>query len=291
MRISLANYIAKQSTSDKDKEITVTDYQSHPARRRASRAIALASRTLFASTGADKRGGQRTMIQRNTLLLATSMFGFLTLAACNKPAEVHYRVTVDVNDRGTIRSGSSVWAFALSKSALPLASAYNYRFRGEAVAVDLPGRGTLFALLNGKLYPENLFGDFRRPRSGPPRFSDRVEDLRHIATMVGESAELDCVNPPWPGVSCPELVRFRDASDPTTIEKVDPGSLVGSFGTDVRLSRIAVQITDDPVTETRIAQRLPYGKSDSGFSEWYRSLPFGDPRRVTSSDFYQGFQK
>jgi hypothetical protein len=195
------------------------------------------------------------MIRRNAPLFA--MLGLLALGGCNRPAEVHYRVTVEVNDRGTIRSGSSVWAFALSKSALPLASAYNYRFRGEAVAVDLPGRGTLFALLSERLYPENLFGDFKRPKSGPPRFPDRVEDLRHIKTMTGASAELDCANPPWPGVSCPPLVRFRDPHNPATVEKVDPGNLAVNFGPGVKLGRVTVEITEDPVT-VGIQEKLPW---------------------------------
>ena len=184
----------------------------------------------------------------------------LGLAACNRPAEVHYRVTVEVNDRGTIRSGSSVWAFALSKSALPLASPYNPHFRGEAVAVDLPGRGTLFALVQGetvKTYPENLFGNLQRSQADQSLSSDRIEDLRRIKAMLGSSEELVCTDPPWIGLSCPMLVRFRDSRAPETVEKVDPADLVASFGPDVKLQRVTVKITDDPVT-VGIQKKLPW---------------------------------
>ncbi len=186
-----------------------------------------------------------------------SITAAMLVSGCNRSAEVRYRVTVEVNDRGVVRSGSSVWAFTLSKSVLPLASAYNPRFRGEAVAVDLPGRGTLFALLSetGKMYPENLFGDFRRPRSGPPRFASRVEDLRHVAGLIGTSADLNCTNPPWLGVQCPQMVRFRDIAKPNTVEEVKFNDLPSAFGRGVSLKRVRIEITDADVT-TGIGRRL-----------------------------------
>jgi len=194
----------------------------------------------------------------NYKAMVTLLFAGASLTGCNRSAEVHYRVTVEIDDRGTVRSGSSVWSFTLTKSIVPLVSPYNFRFQGQAVAVQLPGRGTLFALFKSvEMYPENLFGDLRRPRPGPPRFSDRVKDLRHIKEMSGASAKLDCINPPWVGVNCPTLVRFRNINDPTTIEVVDPDNLAASFGKDVRLKSVTVQITSDPVT-TGIEKTLPW---------------------------------
>lgn len=193
------------------------------------------------------------------LWFAISIIAAILVSGCNRSAEVRYRVTVEVNDRGIVRSGSSVWAFTLSKSVLPLASAYNPSFRGEAVAVDLPGRGTLFALLSetGKMYPENLFGDFRRPRSGPPRFANRVEDLRYIAGLIGTSADLNCESPPWPGEQCPPMVHFRDIGKPHTVEEVKVDGLISAFGGGVRLNRVKIEITDDEVT-TGISKRIDW---------------------------------
>lgn len=191
----------------------------------------------------------------------------LSLAGCNRSAEVRYRVTVAVDDRGVVRSGSGVWSLTLTKSIAPLVSPYKSRFQGEAVAVELPGRGTLFALFKSvEMYPENLFGDLRRPRTGPPRFSDRVEDLQHIKEMAGASARLDCINPPWIGVKCPTLIRFRNMNDPTTIEVIDPSGLSESFGKDVHLKSVTVQITDDPVT-VGIEKVLPWLKNLSLYRE------------------------
>ena len=53
----------------------------------------------------------------------------------------------------------------------------------------------------------------------------------------------------------PMLVTFRDVRDPTSVERVDPAALDKSFGPGVRLRRITVAVTDDPVT-TGIEKRL-----------------------------------
>ncbi|WP_066268991.1 hypothetical protein [Blastomonas sp. CCH3-A3] len=55
----------------------------------------------------------------------------------------------------------------------------------------------------------------------------------------------------------PMLVRFRDINDPTTVERVDPDALAASFGEGVKLRRVTVQLTDDPVTKG-IEKRLKW---------------------------------
>lgn len=46
----------------------------------------------------------------------------------------------------------------------------------------------------------------------------------------------------------PELVRFRDINDPHTLVRVSPYDLAASFGPGVKLKRVILQLTDDPVT-------------------------------------------
>lgn len=55
----------------------------------------------------------------------------------------------------------------------------------------------------------------------------------------------------------PMLVTFSDLGDPASVERVDPDDLAASFGDGVRLKRVTVQMTDDPVT-TGITTRLPW---------------------------------
>mgnify|MGYP003576996554 CR=1 FL=1 len=185
------------------------------------------------------------------------------ISGCSNAAEVHYRVTVEIEDNGERRSGSSVWSWKLSEPTVALASAYDGEFRGEAVAVDI-GDGVLFALLRDEdnnpgtvqMWPERLFADLG---SGS---GDRVRSLRQIAGNVGAVRELPRFRPAIsdsrpPTVQYPMLVRFRDLGQPESLERVDPAALDGAFGAGVRLTRITVEITDDPVT-TGLRSRLPW---------------------------------
>ncbi len=77
------------------------------------------------------------------------------------------------------------------------------------------------------------------------------------------------------------LVRFRNIRDPSSVETVDPDNLAKSFGAGVRLKRITVQITDDPVT-SGIDKRLPNMGRGSGYLQWRQTLRNEDPRRTLS---------
>ena len=187
--------------------------------------------------------------------------------ACEKPAEVRYRVTVEVRAGDEIVSGSSVMAFRLKRSWAVMP--YDAEFEGEAISVDIPGHGTLFALLGGmspvarpeqntlSMLPERQFGDFGRAmRRQPTLGGDRVDDIRRISKQIGATVQLDCTLPPLYN-DCPMLVRFRDISDPKTIEMVEWGNMAKTFGPGFGLERITVQITDAPVS-TGIKRRLPW---------------------------------
>lgn len=214
------------------------------------------------------------------------------------PAEVRYRVTVEVIDNGIVRSGSSVWSWQLNEADLPLATAYDGKLRGEAVAVDMSGGRTLFAILRGadgqsgmaELLPERLFGDIGRASRGEEtQFSpDRVADLRDIASREGEAATLDCAaHPGW----CPMLVSFADIDNPASVKQVQPGNLAATFGPGVRLKAITVEITDDPVT-SGIEKRLGWIRGHRGSLDFTGRLhPNAPEKDVTSSAFQQGIEQ
>jgi hypothetical protein len=187
----------------------------------------------------------------------------MILGACSNSAEVRYKVTVEVDDNGTHRTGSSVMSFALSKPTVALVSPYDAKFRGEAVLVDLGGDRTLFALLvdeegDGagiRMLPERLFKDLS---SG----SERVRNIKDIADNEGLVREVPRF---WPAISdsrepmvqYPLLVRFRSPDQPESIEAVAPDALDQAFGPGVRLKRITAEITDAPVTDG-IKRHLPW---------------------------------
>lgn len=163
-----------------------------------------------------------------------------------------FRLTVEVDTPEGVRSGFSVmevsaWGYSAGMNG----QRRGMTLRGEAVAVDLPGGRTLFALLRTKgANPDidlamasmaALDQDFR---------NDWVESAGRIERLKAEN--LTAVVRPD---DYPMLVTFGAIADPTSVEEVDPDDLEASFGPGVRLRRITVQLTDEDVT-TGIESRL-----------------------------------
>ena len=161
---------------------------------------------------------------------------------------IRYRVTVTVDTPDGVSTGSSVIEYKFKRQliVLPEGSKYSVHMRGEAVAVDLPGNQTLFALLKqdgtrdigdligNTLYPHGReHGEPQRKAGDPPVTMNRY-------LVIGDRT--------LPESGYPLLVRFRDIKDPKSVEKVDPDNLAASFGKGVSLASISVEVTDDPVT-------------------------------------------
>jgi hypothetical protein len=175
-------------------------------------------------------------------------------------------------------SGSSVIEVVSSPPVLMGSSQDNVR--GEAVAVDLPG-GTLFALLRSPTNPSaaghyapNAFS------AALPTGSDQRTRLEILKRQTAPAA--------LPAEYLPRFVRFRDPADPRTVEVLEPANLAAGFGSGVRLNRVVIQITEDPVTST-IESRLPSFGAGSGYDAWSAALRHGDPRNLATQDFRTGF--
>ena len=159
--------------------------------------------------------------------------------------DYRYRLTVEVDTPSGIRSGSSVIQVASHVSSkFSLAPGdVTTQVTGEAVAVDLPGGKTLFALLTK---PDSAEGAnayafdalISRPWVGWKEYVADVNTLtkrRDVGMLPTEG---------WP-----MLVTFGDISDPTSVAGVDPENLENQFGPGVKIRRITVQITQEPVTK------------------------------------------
>ena len=177
------------------------------------------------------------------------------LGGCGKSsASYRFRMTVVVETPQGLKTGSSVMEVRLTRGmAIGDSSGVGSSVRGEAVVVDLP-HGPLFVLLQvpdagpplQAIVPDALLG---RRSSGPDEvmadtaklgstwFSEYKADLpRHRDNGCEQSDN------GWP-----LMVRFRDLSDPRSVEKVDPEA--------IGVKRIVVETTGDDVT-TGIEKRL-----------------------------------
>jgi len=211
----------------------------------------------------------------------------LVLPGCafaeDKAPDYRYRLTVEVETPEGVKTGSSVIEVeqSLSRStAAPAEVSVQRKVRGEAVAVDLPNGKTLFALLrstNNVDWASYVYVYLAPHEKGKPF----IDQLDNVLEVTGERT----LPRMWPPVgfleersAYPMLVTFSDLADPTSVAEVDPDDLAATFGEGMRLKRITVELTDDPVT-SGIRNRLSWlGKSLKGLTReaFPEGLPVGD---------------
>lgn len=198
----------------------------------------------------------------------------LPLSGCGLGGEqfpdYRYCLTVEVDTPEGLKTGYSVIEVSTARAgenSIPTPRLISMRSRGQAVVVDLGKRGLLFAILsNGESsdWANDVMLLLTPPLPEPRKWTD--EDVRNwfpkrFAAML-EHREVIEVPRYYPDngnrddiPARPLLVRFGDISDPTSVEKVDPDALSASFGEGVKLRRITIQLTEEPVT-TGIEKRL-----------------------------------
>ncbi|MEO1647803.1 MAG: hypothetical protein AAFR32_03180 [Pseudomonadota bacterium] len=217
-----------------------------------------------------------------------SLFLSALLAACgsygdDKAPDFRYRLTVEVDTPEGLRTGRSVIEVKQSIGG-SAGSGYSpkifRRARGDAVAVDLPGGKTLYALHVSKLslqWTANIFSEFalRRPDQEWGEQFYNVLEVEGVQTLPRRFPKRGAL----PERSAyPLLVTFEDENEPTSIGLIDPDDMAPSFGQGVKLRRITVELTDAPVT-TGIRERLKWlGMSLKGREkrEFPEGLPVGD---------------
>lgn len=231
---------------------------------------------------------------RRDLVTALAAITLTTQAGCNEVTRssiIRYRMTITVETPQGVRSGSSVIEVNTVKGRrLGDDAGIGYRVRGEAAVVEMPNGQTMFATLQSKArgvdYPAYLLHSALNNGVVSPPLSRSYE----IGDWEAEEAEARTVKPSivLAETDYPILARFRDRNDPKTVEVVDPSDLQADFGNQVKLHSISITVTTDPVT-TGIATKLPSYKSETGVDNWYKSLPFGDPRQISLDHFKREF--
>lgn len=209
-----------------------------------------------------------TMTRRE--LIAAASIGAMSagLTGCDVLIGWHYRfrLTGWVECDGEVVQGSSVIEIARMRGY----DGVGGKVRGEAVAIDIPGRATLFLLLRdidsqdwAIWMPHHAFAtqlDAAATTDG--------KVLDRLSNSPGTTATLASADYPM-------MVRFRDISDPATIELVDPANLGASFGPGVTFRGISVELTNDQVT-TAIANNRPWlGKALRGLASSNRPTQAG----------------
>lgn len=186
------------------------------------------------------------MARRGVLgLMAGGMTALLSGCGVFGGNSYRFKMTVEVDTPQGLRKGSSVYEVtARSKAGLdPSGKVREKTLRGEAVAVDLPGGKTLFALLKTVNPMREDLALMSMAALDPAFKNDWVESAARIRNEDGIRS------PAWIAASnYPLLVTFGNLSDPKSVARVDPVNLTTSFGPGVRLKGISVEVTDGAVT-------------------------------------------
>jgi hypothetical protein len=213
--------------------------------------------------------------------------GAIIVSGCGRRFPTfRYRMTVEVETPQGLRTGASVIQVSSIEGGSGAMYGFSSTVRGEAVAVDLPGGRTLFALLQSSSGDVDAaagyaFAGFPPAvkRVGADAYADNLAEMlarRDVGVIPMPTAEDEVpVSGRMAKAFYPLLVSFTDIADPKSVTRVNPRDLAASFGPGIKLRRITVQITDDPVT-TGIEKRL-------GWWEAYRNRHF-DGTSTASED-------
>jgi hypothetical protein len=203
-------------------------------------------------------------------LIALGIFAGLGIAATAYvwlnfyTIHVRYRLTVEVEDAGQIKTGSSVIDVSYSiqpDESVSLGGRDTHpRPVGYAPTVDLGEKGILFlTFMNSTRTSEQriarnkqvscplddvgclAFAAYDKPGADIGLAYSQQRDA--LYDVLRQSGPRDV-----PFTVLPKLVRFKNISDPDTLVPVSPYDLAASFGPGVTLKRVILQLTDHPVT-------------------------------------------
>jgi hypothetical protein len=196
------------------------------------------------------------MIRRQAMLAVIGVTALL-MAGCDPFPEKYsyrYRLTVEVDTPQGLRSGSSVIEQRAQEGTGVPDTAIRSSTKGEAVAIDLPGGRTVFALLRTVDYNSAPFASAAFAEELAAAVPQGGDLKTHMNTIAAQK-RLGVL----PSKYFPMLVWFSDIRDPKTVKAVKPDDFEETFGSGTRLRRVTVQITDDPVIQ-EISARFPWWK-------------------------------
>ena len=232
---------------------------------------------------------------RKAFLVAALIGAGLMLSQCGEPsATVRYRVIATAEVDGQRVEGSTVMEVNYQRVKHSLIGAGGAtKLYGEALILDLKGRGTVFILPvehQKKTVLAQIY-EFGIPLTFGVRRSIGVmvdEDCARLRQAKGRKPfSFALIDVP---TRLPAFVALRDEKMPNTIYEVDPQHIDSAFP-GVRFISLDIEITDAPVTKV-LKQRLPwlvsstelFDRDPPGKQRPYKDQPLG--YKITSDHFF-----
>ncbi|WP_229593047.1 hypothetical protein [Pseudodesulfovibrio sediminis] len=174
----------------------------------------------------------------------------------------NYYIGVDVNTPSGLKSCTSM--VQLKDSGLKVWALNPYsrqpKVKGEAVYCDLGDGKNLVALLSfqGDHYGLHMLHDLPWRAAG-----HRVNHKEKYQPFINGRHDLI-------GDLTPILVTFSDTNDRNSMTEVSPDSMSTVYGEGFTISRIWVEMTDDPYLSSGIKEHLPWVKGSFGGMDAYQ---------------------
>lgn len=203
---------------------------------------------------------------------------FLLCTGCTSTATVHYRITALIQDGKIIRRASGVWSQSVWRPIIPFITPFNSSTHGQAIPIELPGRGYLFIIPAGR-YPWDDSAPWvllRLSFNDKPGFAemDNLDFITAVSKLEGTVIRSKCDygkdRPSREQISSmgisPEFVAERQClrigftknpKSQSDFKIVDFSDLQSLPGGSARILGVTMTITDDPVT-TGIEKILPW---------------------------------
>ena len=197
------------------------------------------------------------MSRRILILAIFTATIFVLMKACGyREDTLRYRLTVEVETPSGVRRGSAVREITLvTPPNIPFMlgeSGSVWRIKGEAVPIELPGGRLLFALVVG----ENL--NSLQPTDQMSSLLQKNGSGLHEPIEIWSNSQRQ-QNSKF-GTFMPMLITFENIKDKSTAKVVEPRALDEEFGPKIKLGKMIVERTDDPVT-SGIEEYLPWMKN------------------------------
>lgn len=234
------------------------------------------------------------------LLIVVALAAVVRYNIAYPSVTLRYRLTLEAQVDGELKTASGVREVTYTKQPqLAAQHELSIGVRGEAIALDLGSRGTLFALLTAGADDRSgaewiVLRAFDLNGGSLP--SPVEEGVKQVSRLSGKR-EL-------PLDSLPTLVRFRDPSDLRSAERVGPLNIGERFGADAKLVRATLEIvpagiwplnsygvTGEPIT-TGIERKLAWWNGPFPWLEPTGHGVFIDARtdafKLNKEDFKRG---
>lgn len=211
------------------------------------------------------------------LALMVTLMLSCVLAACSPSVTEKIRVTVTIEDNGTLYTGTAVqqWTCWKTDDRWGGMAIGGCRLNAEAIPIKIGDKGSVFMLLSGNeragflasYYPGAIQAG--RPKGDPKK--------------------------PWsvPIDKAPMFVRFRDLKDRRTVELIRPNAFAEAFGEGVALASIKCEGTTDWLTKGAIKKLLPWLK-DIGPYNFDETIPNDENNiltQISGDNFKWGMKK